>query len=191
MQAHETRAAQLFLAHHGFVKGLAVRHAPWPGLAEDVLQQVFVEFMAKAGQWDLEADLRPLLATMTRTVALRHWREKARAMPESVRALAEHVRQLAEERAAPPRFEDEAVALRGCLQKLPEKSRSLVDLYYYAQVPTPDIARQMGMRTETVCRAICRVREKLKECIARAINSGAIDGGDLAGGLADGGPARA
>jgi RNA polymerase sigma-70 factor (ECF subfamily) len=172
MDANTARAAQLFLAHHGFVKGLALKHAPLPGLAEDILQQVLVEFLTKAEQWDLGSDVRPLLATMTRNVALRHWRERTRELPEVMRKLAEHVRQLAEERDAEPRYDDEVTALRGCLEKLPEKSRALIDLYYYRDVPTAEIAAQMDMKTDTVCRAMCRVREKLRACVGRVLNGG-------------------
>jgi RNA polymerase sigma factor (sigma-70 family) len=172
MESPTTRAAQVFLAHHGFVKGLALKHAPVPGLAEDILQQVLVEFLGKAEQWDLASDVRPLLATMTRNVALRHWRERTRELPEAMRKLADHVRQLAEERDAPPRFDEEATALRGCLEKLPEKSRALIDLYYYRDVPTAEIAARMDMKTDTVCRAICRLRERLRSCIGRVLNGG-------------------
>ena len=168
MESHETRAAKAFLAHHAFVKGLALRHAPWPGLAEDILQQVFVEFLAKASRWDLDRDVRPLLAGMTRLVALRHWREKTRALPEAMRRLADHVRQLAEGRVDPPRYEEELTALRDCLERLPDKSRSLLDLYYHAEVPTREIASRMGMKVDTLCRAICRLREQLRVCIDRA-----------------------
>lgn len=172
MEAQTARAAQLFLAHHGFVKSLALKHAPLPGLAEDILQQVLVEFLSKAEQWDLASEVRPLLATMTRNVALRHWRERTRELPGMMRKLAEHVRQLAEERDAVPRFDEEVAALRGCLEKLPEKSRALIDLYYYRDVPTREIAAQMATKTETVCRAICRLREKLRSCIGRVLNGG-------------------
>lgn len=173
MESQTARAAQVFLAHHGFVKGLALKHAPWPGLAEDILQQVLVEFLAKAEQWDLGSDVRPLLATMTRNVALRHWRERTRELPEVMQRLADHVRQLAEERSAPARYEEEVTALRGCLDKLPEKSRALIDLYYYRDVSTAEIAAQMDMKAEAVCRAICRLRDKLRGCIDRVINGGA------------------
>lgn len=47
MNIAETHAAQVFLAHHDFVKGVALKYAPWPGLMEDITQQVFLEFMAK------------------------------------------------------------------------------------------------------------------------------------------------
>ena len=62
--------------------------------------------------------------------------------------------------------------LRTCLQKLPEKSRELIQLYYYADVGTPQIAEQMEMKADTVCRALSRVREKLRECIQRQIQQG-------------------
>ncbi len=36
MNTHETRAAQLFLSHHDFVKGVALKYAPRPGLMDDI-----------------------------------------------------------------------------------------------------------------------------------------------------------
>ena len=64
MLSNETRVAQLVLAHHAFVKALAFKLAPWPGLVDDITQQVFLEFLAKQEKWDLEQDLRPLLANL-------------------------------------------------------------------------------------------------------------------------------
>jgi RNA polymerase sigma factor (sigma-70 family) len=172
MNIAETHAAQVFLVHHDFVKGVALKYAPWPGLMEDVTQQVFLEFMAKESQWDLSMDARPLLATMTRHIAMRLWRERTRQQPDVVQKLADHIRQLAEEREMPPRYEDEVRVLRTCLQKLPQKSRELVELYYYNDVSTPQIAEQIQMKADTVCRALSRVREKLRECIEQNLNRG-------------------
>lgn len=172
MNTHETRAAQLFLIHHDFVKGVALKYAPWPGLMEDISQQVFLEFMSKEDRWDLEKDLRPLLATMTRHVAMRLWRERTRERSEVVQKLADHIRLLAEESELPPQYEEEIGILRGCLQKLPDKSRELIQLYYYRDVSTPQIAEQLDMKADTVCRALSRVRDKLRECIRHQIHQG-------------------
>ncbi len=172
MNIAETHAAQVFLAHHDFVKGVALKYAPWPGLMEDITQQVFLEFMAKESKWDLSSDARPLLATMTRHIAMRLWRERTRQQPEVVQKLAVHIRLLAEERETPQRYEDEVRVLRSCLQKLPQKSRELVELYYYDEVGTPQIAEQIQMKADTVCRALSRVREKLRECIQQSMNQG-------------------
>ena len=172
MNTQETHAAQVFLTHHDFVRGVALKYAPWPGLMEDIAQQVFLEFLAKEARWDLSQDARPLLATMTRHVAMRLWRERTRQQPEVVQKLADHIRLLAEERDLPPRYQEEVGVLRSCLQKLPEKSRELVELYYYNEVGTADIAGQFEMKADTVCRALSRVRDKLRECIQRTLNQG-------------------
>ena len=62
--------------------------------------------------------------------------------------------------------------MRNCLEKLPAKSRSLIDLYYYAGVPGAEIAARLDMRVDTLHRAICRLREKLRDCIGRDWNGG-------------------
>jgi hypothetical protein len=67
MNSEETRAAQIFRAHHGFVKGLAFKHAPWPGFANDIAQQVFGEFAQKETPWDLDSDVKPLLQRLPKT----------------------------------------------------------------------------------------------------------------------------
>jgi RNA polymerase sigma-70 factor (ECF subfamily) len=175
MNSEETRAAQLFLAHHGFVRGLALKHAPWPGLADDIIQQVFLEFARKEKQWNLEADVKPLLATMTRFVALRFWRERTHQQPEVVRQLADHIRQLASKSPDEPRYEDELDALRLCLEKLPNKTRTFVDMYYYAGNSTAEIANRLSMKSDTVCRALCRVREELRHCLKQALHRGLAD----------------
>jgi RNA polymerase sigma factor (sigma-70 family) len=174
MLTNETKVAQLVLAHHAFVRALAFKVAPWPGLVEDISQQVFLEFLAKQEKWNLEQDLRPLLATMTRLVAARYWRERKRAMPEVVRQLADYVRALAEERETPAYSDEKMAALRMCVRKLPEKGRTLLDLFYDTGISTADIAAQMEMHPDAVCQALCRLRGKLRECIYRALSQGGI-----------------
>ena len=98
MSAPDPTLDKIIETYGGFVRALALRLAPAPGLAEDIAQQVFLEFVAKASQWDLTRDIKPLLAGMTRNVARRAWREKSHHMPEVVRELADHIRELAEAR---------------------------------------------------------------------------------------------
>ncbi len=169
--ANDARIIQVVFAHSGFVKSLAVQLAPWPGLADDIAQQVFLEFLSKEGRWDLTNDPKPLLAKMTRHVAMRCWREKTRQLPEVLRQLAEHVRELAEQSELAPRWEDETVALRKCLESLPKKSRTLVDLHYFGKISTPDIAKELSMKTEAVRQAICRIRSSLRQCIESTLKA--------------------
>jgi RNA polymerase sigma-70 factor, ECF subfamily len=169
MSSLESRIAEVAGRHHGFVKTLALKLAPVPGVADDIAQQVFLEFIAKREKWDLEADVRPLLATMTRFVARRFWRERCRAMSPEMRALAEHIRELAETEDMPVYEADEIEALRSCLQKLPEKSQTLLRLHYFLGTTSADIAAQMPMRADAVRRALFRLRGQLRSCIEQVL----------------------
>ena len=155
----------IIATHAGFVRGLALRFAPAPGLADDIAQQVFLEFLAKAGQWDLTRDVRPLLAGMTRIVARRCWRDHTRSLPEQTRELAEHIRALAEDQEVAWHDEEETRALRQCLDRLPDKSRQLVELHYFVDLTSVDIAARMAMNADAVRRALFRLRGQLRKCI--------------------------
>ena len=90
-------------------------------------------------------------------------------MPEVVRELANHIRELAEAREVTWFEEEEKGALRRCLEKLPEKSRRLIDLHYDLGVTSVEIASQMEMKAEAVRRALFRLREQLRKCIQRVL----------------------
>jgi RNA polymerase sigma-70 factor, ECF subfamily len=158
---------ELVTVHGGFVRALALRLAPGPGLADDIAQQVFLEFIGKAAEWDLARDVQPLLAVMTRNVARRCWRERTRDLPDVQNELAEHIRQLAEPRDPGWFGEEEMAALRRCLERLPGKSRRLVELHYYLDISSVEIAERTSLSPEAVRRALFRVREQLRKCVQR------------------------
>ena len=165
MSELEPRIAEIIESHGHFVRSLALRLAPAPGLADDIAQQVFLEFVAKADQWDLSCDVKPLLATMTRHVALRCWRDKSRAMSAEMRGLAEHIRELAEGSEVEWYRPEEQAALQRCLEQLPEKSRRFIELHYDLGVSSVEIAARMQMTADAVRRALFRLREQLRKCI--------------------------
>lgn len=164
----------LLIAHGGFVRALALKFAPVPGLAEDIAQQVFLEFIAKEASWDLTRDIKPLLAAMTRNVARRCWRERTHTLPEVQRELAEHIRNLAETREVTWFDEEEKSVLRRCLDRLPAKSRRLIELHYYLDASSVEIARQMQIHADAVRRALFRLRGQLRICVRRFLPEGPI-----------------
>src|SRR5689334_14169199 len=167
MPAMLSNPDDLLSAHNGFVRALALRLAPAPSLAEDIAQQVFLEFMAKASEWDLARDVKPLLAVMTRNVARRCWRERLHTLPEVQRQLAEHIRQLAESKEVNWFGQEERSALEQCLDRLPTKSRRLIEMHYYLDNSSVEIARQMNMNADAVRRALFRLREQLRKCVRK------------------------
>ena len=165
-------ASDAVQSHEPFVRALARKYAPAPGLADDIVQQVFTEFLAKRDAWDFTTDIRPLFHTMTRHVAQRCWRDHARRMPSEQRQLAEHIQRLAESREASVYGEDEKAALRQCLEKLPEKSRRLIEGHYQLGVSSADIASGMNLSADAVRQALCRLRGSLRKCMESTLSPG-------------------
>ena len=161
-------AADLFLCHLGLVKAVALKTAPWPDLVDDIVQQVFLEFMRKETHWDLVADLRPLLASRTRKVALRHWRQLTQKQPETMRRLTEHIRMLSESRLDVETVEsrvDKVRQLRQCMERLPERARHLIEAYYFYDNSPEVIGVQNEMKPDTVRRNLSRIRMNLRDCV--------------------------
>jgi RNA polymerase sigma factor (sigma-70 family) len=155
--------------HRPFVLRVAARLAPLPSLAEDIAQQVFLEFLSKIEQWDLSGDLKPLLATMTRNVALRHWRERSVHLSAELRGLVEHIRDLAAASEPTPFHDDETDILRKCLAKLPPRSRRLLEWRYGTPLRCSEIAAQLALKPEAVRQALTRLRDQLRRCMAEAM----------------------
>jgi len=153
--------------HLHFVRALAFRLAPEPSVAEDIAQQVFVEFLQKAPQWDLSKDVRPLLATMTHHIAKRCWREHGRLASPKMRELAEHIQRIAGEQPENLYNDDEREALRRCLEKLPEKSRELLRGHYTVGLSSAELAQSLETSADSVRQALCRIRMGLRRCMAR------------------------
>lgn len=165
----DERLSQIFDAHEPFVRALAIKYAPTPSLSDDIVQQVFLEFLAKYDTWDTQSDLRPLLHTMTHIVARRCWHERSRTLSPEMRQLAEHIRQLAEARGTTAYDEQQKEALRACLQKLPEKSRKIIEAHYVLGVPSKDIASRMQLSADSIRQAMCRLRAQLKKCMESSL----------------------
>jgi len=166
---------QLIRENMGFVYALAVRYAPIPDVAQDITQQVFLEFLKKQQKWDLSKDIKPLLSEMTRLVARRSWQESCQQMTSQMRLLAEHVRRLAESSHIEPVQEEERAALRRCLEKLPERSRLLVRTRYYLGANSVEIADRLGMTPTAVRRALFRLRQKLRACVGMQLRRQGYD----------------
>lgn len=166
---HSSKIQQLVKMHVGWVYTLGMKYAPSPDVANDIAQQVFLEFLKKESTWDLSADVRPLLAEITRLVAKRFWQERCRQMAPEMRELAEHVRRLAEDREFAPIQDEERDALVRCLGRLPERSRHLIRTRYYLGANSSEIAGRLDMTPGAVRRALFRLRAKLRECVDRQL----------------------
>lgn len=172
----DQKVACLFLAEQDFVKGLAIYYAPWPGIADDIVQQVFLEFVTHQERWDLEKEIRPLLGVMTRNIARRFWREKIRNMPESLKQVAEHLEAASRDTEPDECYDAKRRALDECMKTLGPKSRALIDMRYFGMMKPAEMAERLQAKTATITQALYRLRGKLYDCIlARMEMEGGFD----------------
>ena len=162
-------ASALLIKYHNFVFRLARRAVTYHDLAEDVAQQTFTDFLARADEWDLEKDLRPLLMAMVQRRARSVWRERSKQLPENLQKIAGFIQQELNEDddTTDTRME----ALHSCMQKMPEGGRQLITRHYFDGVPTKQIAKELQKNVESVSKAIYRIREKLRLCIEQKLKA--------------------
>ncbi|MDO5554400.1 MAG: sigma-70 family RNA polymerase sigma factor [Planctomycetia bacterium] len=160
------KAMQLFLNEISFVQFLAMVHAPDESLQEDIVNDVFVEFVTKAETWDLTTP-KPLLRKIVENVSKRYWRKRTESMPETLRKIAEHIRSVTEEES-----EDEKMTLKAqteamnlCLAKLTKEQRELIIAHYYDGIKVPVLAEKFKLNVNTVYSMITRIRAALRNCI--------------------------
>lgn len=173
----QQEASRRFLEYHHFVEVIAFRSAPCRSLQEDIVQDVFVEFVSCANQLQLGEDLCPLLARMTQITALRHWREYIRHSPGNIAQIANELQirmAHAIDDTSREILEDQLVALRHCVSKLGDKSRKLLEAFYIQGDTFAAIAESSSQKETTLRKAMCRIRASLRECIQRFLGKGGI-----------------
>lgn len=159
-----------FFSRYAVVIGTARRYAPDAELAKDIVQQAYVDFVegARKKEWDLSTDVGPLLATITKNAALRLWKERKKDVSENRQKFAEFLRLICDEYLVDYEdkpWEDELTAMKQCLERLPPKSREIIDMRYFLNASIDEIAQLSGASQRTVQQMIRRIREKLKLCI--------------------------
>lgn len=165
----------LFQTHYEFIVGVAYRFAPKPDLIYDIAQQTFVRFVeyAEKKEWNLDEEIKPLIFTMTKSVAFDLWRryrlENGKAMVligEKLKHIqAEKMRETHEEE----KIAEEIEALRQCKKKLQPKHLEILEEHYNKGVSIKEIARERQLNLSTLRKFFFRLRGKLKDCIRQTL----------------------
>lgn len=154
---------RLFVENEEALRGF-VRSLVWTlEDAREVMQETAVVLWRKFDQLDSPADFRRWAFGVARLEALAYRRDRARdrhvfsdkliAMLE-VEAAEAGENALAEERA-----------LHACLDKLPEKQKTLVKAAYAPGVRIDEMARAVGRTPMALYKSLHRIRMALADCI--------------------------
>lgn len=158
-----TFAEQWAKAHHtlgGFVRV----HAPEPGLAEDIMQEVARQATENFDRYDPTKPFTAWLVGIARQRIADAYRERGRRpmifSSEIVDSLSTTFVELQ------PEHDDRVDALRLCLSKLTERHRRVVELRYAREMSSQEIAEKVGCSTRAVTSMQQRIREALRRCVS-------------------------
>jgi RNA polymerase sigma factor (sigma-70 family) len=152
--------------------GLALRVVSRPELAEDVLQEAYLNVWRIAG--DYRRSLSPPMAWLglvVRSRALDLLRRRASDKADEGETLAEFHHETIEGRAVDPMdltdLGQQATALRLCLARLEANQREVVSLAYLRDLSHGELAAQLQLPLGTVKTWIRRGLAQLRGCMAR------------------------
>ena len=135
---------------------------------DDLAQETFLRVLDRLDRVRDPESMGAFLRGIARNVALEHARRHTRQAERAQKFLhfMEDLRLDGDDADGWWSDDTELLqALRGCLTKLPEKSRTLLDWRYQQDCDATEIGQRLGMNSAAVRAALKRVRLSLWQCI--------------------------
>jgi RNA polymerase sigma-70 factor, ECF subfamily len=170
----QERFLALFLPEQASVRAF-IRAVVWDRAhCEDLFQEVALVLWRELDRYDAQ---RPFgawargVAAKTVLKSLRQARRTPLALsPQVVQALEDAFNQLAVSESERPASQQED-ALRHCVERLPDKARTLVRLRYHESLKVDEIAARVAGSPVAIQKALSRLRESLQKCVERRLRA--------------------
>ena len=166
--ASQQRFLSLFLRSEREIFRYVAALVPNVADAEDIVQQTAVALWEKFDAYDPAQPFTPWACRFALNKA-RQWierRQRWQALLEG--GLAEELAHRREELR--PELECRMKHLEGCLGKLAEDQRSLVEGYYYDRTSIEQLSEGSGRTVAATYKALQRIRQALLLCVKQATN---------------------
>jgi RNA polymerase sigma-70 factor (ECF subfamily) len=158
------------VAVQGTLRGYILTHVQDVGRAEDVLQDVSVALWKKLETYQADRPFAAWALGIARNEILHARRDTARCRLVFDDELLEKAAQRYE--TLEPELQRRRVALRTCVQKMPEHYRSIVDQRYLEALSITDVARRLGKSVGAAQMLLSRARKALADCASRVLLGG-------------------
>jgi RNA polymerase sigma-70 factor (ECF subfamily) len=132
---------------------------------EDVAQETAIQLFKSLQRYDPDKTFLPWVHGIARHMASNHWRKQRQQRRQQTQ-----LRQYLEEQftcpdALPTGLTAETSRLSACLEQLPAKHRRVVELRYYQQKNSAEVARDLETTADAVRQSLVRIREALRRCL--------------------------
>jgi RNA polymerase sigma-70 factor, ECF subfamily len=164
--AAQQRFLSLFLRSEREIFRYVAALIPNVADAEDIVQQTAIALWEKFDAYDPAQPFTPWACrfALNKTKQWIERRQRWQALLES--GLADELAQRREKLL--PEIETRLKHLEGCLSKLPDEQRSLVEGYYYRRNGIEKLAEHSGRTVAATYKTLQRIREALQLCIENA-----------------------
>lgn len=165
-EQHDRAAfAELFARHQQAAYNLARHLTSGREAAEDIVQEALLRIWSNADAFRGDGSVRSWLLRIVARECIRAYRK---ANAEGNRIVRKQRLAPAPETPAAPEDNEELVALRVSVAQLPERQRTLLALYFGAEMSQEEIGKHLAMPQSTVSRSIQDLLDQLRGSLARA-----------------------
>ncbi|MBX3475667.1 MAG: sigma-70 family RNA polymerase sigma factor [Planctomycetes bacterium] len=166
----KSELSRLAVLHHGPLFGYCRRRLGSESLAEDALQEVFLRAHKYFSTFDQSRDARKWLFGIAHNVCVEVARSHGRlTTSDDLPEPADNATSAALERLA---REESIEHVRRELDRLPDRTRRILELRFFGQMTSGDIARLEDMNETAVRVALHRALEGLRSKLARGNEAG-------------------
>ncbi|MCY2968857.1 MAG: sigma-70 family RNA polymerase sigma factor [Planctomycetota bacterium] len=144
-----------------------------PGMADDLFQETTITAWRTIDRFDRTRPFGPWLRGIARMLVL----SARRGVNRLPRLCDEETLLRIEDRMSEVQklpgdtLDDKLIALRDCLDRLPETYRGAVDLRYQEELLPAEIVERLGVNAETVKKRLQRARCLLLECLGNKLST--------------------
>ncbi|MEM9588235.1 MAG: sigma-70 family RNA polymerase sigma factor [Planctomycetota bacterium] len=149
----------------GYVYSLLGDHAR----SADVVQETNLVLWRKIDEYDPTRPFLPWAFAIARFQVMANLRDSGRDRVLLDSELAETIGAEAEQQSAD--VDDIRLALPGCMQRLTEANRQLIQKRYFESRSIAEVAQSTGRSVGSIKVALLRIRRQLAECLQRHLAS--------------------
>jgi RNA polymerase sigma-70 factor, ECF subfamily len=155
----------LYLRHHDYVLRVIMRHLNNVAMAEEVVNEVFLEVWRTAKHFAAKSQVTTWLMGIARHRAISATRRRSEE-PLDDRAAA-GLEDEADDALICVQKRERSDILQKCLQQLPQTQREVIDLIYYQDKSVGEAARSIGIPAATVRTRMFYARGRIADLLQR------------------------
>ena len=157
--------------HEGMLFSYVLSIVGDPGLAEDVVQEAFVQAYRKLDTLKDKEAFSPWLRTIARNMACAELQKKGREVPTDPEIIQgmEDVYGRLDDAATGDTWQERTEVLRSCFEALPDTLRSACHLHYFEDKKTDEVASLLSVGLSAVLKRLERARKAIRRCIEKRL----------------------